>query len=213
MRFNQFAQYLRSVTVFDSSLVLPFYESPQQAQRQLSDWTRAGKVLQLRRGVYAFPPPYADERPLTYVVANRLVRPSYVSLQSALSHYGLIPEHVASVTSVTTGRPITVRNDFGRFIYRHVKTEFFFGFHCLQLSRGQFAFLGTPEKALLDLLYLTPGGDDEAYIRELRLQNLDTVDTGRLRQLVAQADQPKLNRALPHLLAVVREEVEEYITL
>lgn len=212
MHFEEFAQHIRPLTVFDTGLVLPFYSSPQQAQRQLTDWTRAGKLLQLRRGIYAFPPPYMGEQPLQYVIANRLVHPSYISLQSALSYYGLIPEHVASVTSVTTGRPVTLRNDFGRYMYRHIKKEFYFGFRNWQLSQTQSAFIATPEKAILDLIYLTPNGDDEAYIRSLRLQNLDTVDTSQLRQLIARSHRPKLERALPHLLAVIREETEGYVT-
>ena len=105
MYFEQFAAQVQPFTVFESQLVWPFYQSPQQAQRQLTDWTRTGRLLQLRRGLYAFPPPYADEQPMSYVIANRLVQPSYVSLQAGLSYYGLIPEHVVMVTNVTTKRP------------------------------------------------------------------------------------------------------------
>lgn len=213
MYFDEFGKHMRSFGVFDTSLVLPFYASSQQAQRQLSDWVRAGKLMQLRRGVYAFPPPYIGEKPLRYVVADRLVRPSYVSLQSALSHYGLIPEHVATVTSVTTGRPNTLRNEFGRFLYRHIKIDLFFGFRYQRISQSQSAFVATPEKALLDLIYLTPNGDDEAYIRALRLQNLDGLNADRLRRLVAEAALPKLARALTHLLDAIQEEAEAYFVL
>ncbi len=209
MRFEEFAHLAQPLGVFESTLVLPFYESPQQAHRQLSDWTRAGKLLQLRRGLYTFP----DELPNSYVIANRLVRPSYVSLQSALSYYGLIPEHVASMTSVTTGRPITLNNKFGRFIFRHIKTDFFFGFRHWQVAQTEFAFMATPEKALLDLIYLTPNGANEAYIRELRLQNLEIINPERLFRWVERANQPKLKRALPHILAVIHEETEGYVTL
>ncbi len=213
MNFEQFAAQARPFTIFESQLAWPFYQSPQHAQRQLTDWTRAGRLLQLRRGLYTFPPPYADERPMSYVVANRLVQPSYVSLQAGLSYYGMIPEHVAAVTNVTTRRPQKLGNAFGHFWYRHLKTDFFFGFHYWQVTKTQYAFIATPEKALLDLIYLTPNGDDEAYIRELRLQNLEVVDVDRLRQFVARANKPKLKRALPHLLAVIREELEEYAPL
>ena len=213
MVFEQFAAQARPFTIFESQLIWPFYQSPQQAQRQLTDWTRTGRLLQLRRGLYAFPPPYADERPTSYVVANRLVRPSYVSLQAGLSYYGMIPEQVAAIISVTSRRPQKFSNEFGRFWYRHLKTDYFFGFHYLQITKTQYAFIATPEKALIDLIYLTPNGEDEAYIRELRLQNLEIVDVSRLHQFVSQADKPKLKRALPHLLAVIREELEEYALL
>ena len=144
MYFEQFAAQVQPFTVFESQLVWPFYQSPQQAQRQLTDWTRTGRLLQLRRGLYAFPPPYADEQPMSYVIANRLVQPSYVSLQAGLSYYGLIPEHVVMVTNVTTKRPQKSSNMFGRFQFRHIKTNFFFGFHYWQVTQSQYAFIATP---------------------------------------------------------------------
>jgi predicted transcriptional regulator of viral defense system len=214
MVFEAFAKQMRPFgNLFDSSLALPFYASPQQAQRQLSDWTRSGDLLQLRRGIYAFPPPYEYEDPHRYRIANRLVRPSYVSLQSALSYYGLIPEHVASLTSVTTDRPIKLRNEFGRFMYRHIKTEFFYGFRYRQISNSQSAFIATPEKALLDLIYLTPHADKEAYLQTLRLQNLEVLNTERLHRLVERANQPKLRRAFSHLLTIIEEEADTYLSL
>jgi len=54
-------------------------------QRQLADWVRAGKMTQFRRGLYTFAPPYQTEKPHSYLVANHLVRGSYVSLHMALS--------------------------------------------------------------------------------------------------------------------------------
>jgi len=213
MQYENFEKQFRPLRIIHSSLLLPFYGSAQQAQRQLSDWARAGKLLQLRRGVYAFSPPYKNEQPHCYHIANLLMRPSYISLQSALSYYDLIPEHVASVTSVTTGRPQNVSNEFGRFMYRHIQPRLFYGFRHWRVSDQQYAFLASPEKALLDLIYLTPNGDDEAYLRALRLQNLDILNTNVLQKLVEEAQMPKLDRALKHLLALVDEEAASYQVL
>ncbi len=66
------------------------------------------------------------------------------------------------------------------------------------------------EKALLDLIYLTPNGDDKAYIQELRLQNLEVIDIDRLRQFVKRAKKPKLERALPTLLTAIQEEADTF---
>ena len=55
---------------------------------------------------------------------------------------------------------------------------------------GQRAFVARPEKALLDLVYLQPGGDAPAYLRELRLQNLDRIDLDALRNLAERARSP-----------------------
>jgi predicted transcriptional regulator of viral defense system len=213
MQYEIFEKHFRPLRIVDSALLLPFYGSAQQSQRQLTDWTRAGKLLQLRRGVYVFSPPYPNEKPHRFHIANRLVRPSYVSLETALSYYDLIPEHVVSVTSVTTGRPQKVSNAFGRFTYRHIQTRFFYGFRHWRVSDLQQAFLASPEKALLDLIYLTPNGDGEAYLRALRLQNLDILNRKHLRKLVEEAQMPKLDRALENLLMLVEEEAQAYVML
>ena len=119
--------------------------------RQLSRWVRAGKVLQLRRGLYALAEPYRKVEPEPFLVANRLTAPSYVSLQSALSFHGVIPEYVPVVVSVTRDRPSRWDNFVGSFLYRHVKAEMFFGYTRTDLGNGQHGFVARPEKALLDL--------------------------------------------------------------
>jgi predicted transcriptional regulator of viral defense system len=117
------------------------------------------------------------------------------------------------VTSVTTGRPGTWQNPYGRFTFQHIQPALFFGFEYRQVTQTQWAYLATPEKALLDLIYLTPDADSEGYIRALRLQNLDQLDVDRLADYVARANKPKLKRALSHILQVVAEELTEYVTL
>ena len=63
----------------------------------------------------------------------------------------------------------------GWFMYRHCKRTLFFGFQEVDLGQGQAAFVARPEKAHLDLVYLTPGGERQGFLAGLRLQNLDTV--------------------------------------
>ena len=184
MHFQQVAAQLTNVPLFETELLYAGADNPQQVQRQLANWKRAGKVVQLRRGLYTLGTPYQSERPHSYVIANHLVQGSYVSLHIALSHYGLIPEHVAVVTSVTTGRPGTWRNPYGHFRFQHIQPALFFGFQYRRVTHTQWAYMATPEKALLDLIYLTPDADSEGYIRALRLQNLDQIDSERLTNYV-----------------------------
>ena len=91
--------------VFDAGLLLAGEVDPADVRRQLSRWTAAGRLYQVRRGLYALAPPFQKVRPHPFLVANRLVQGSYVSCQSALAHYGLIPEYVPVVTSVAAARP------------------------------------------------------------------------------------------------------------
>ncbi len=213
MHFQQVATQLTKLPLFESGLLYAWADNPQQVQRQLADWVRAGKVVQLRRGLYTLAPPHQLEQPHSYVVANHMVRGSYVSLQIVLSHYALIPEHVAVVTNVTTGRPGMWQNPYGHFSYQHIQPALFFGFQHRQVTQTQWAYMATPEKALLDLIYLTPNADSAGYIRALRLQNLDQLDIERLTAYVYRANKPKLKRALSHILQVVEEELTDYVLL
>lgn len=213
MYFQQMLPKMASVPVFASDYLYAGVENPQQVQRQLTDWVRAGKVIQLRRGLYTLAPPYQTEKPHSYVIANHLVRASYVSLHMALSHYDLIPEHVSVVTSVTTGRPGSWQNQYGRFSYQHLQPSFFFGFEYRQVTHTQQAYIAVPEKALLDLIYLTPGAANAGYIQALRLQNLDFLNTERLKSYVARANKAKLKRALPYILQAVADELTNFVPL
>jgi hypothetical protein len=86
----------------------------------------------------------------------------------------------------------------------------FFGYRLAAISPGQRAFIATPEKALLDLVHLRAGGDDPAYLAELRLQNLDRLNLDALRGLAEQAASPKLQRAVAIVASLARAEAEEY---
>ena len=163
---------------------------------QLSRWVRDGRLLQLRKGVYTIAKPYGKVPPEPLYLANVLKSASYVSLESALAHYGMIPEHVSTVTSVTTGRPENLETPLGTFIFRHVKKGWFFGFQRVQLISGQDALLAQPEKALLDLIYLNPAGDEKSYLEQLRLQNLGRIDVHKLKQWANDSGRPKLKRAV-----------------
>lgn len=78
------------------------------------------------------------------------------------------------------------------------------------MSPDQHAFVATPEKALLDLAYLHPGGDSPAYLQELRLQNLERLDLDGLQQMAERAGKSKLRRVAACVTELARAEVEEY---
>ena len=177
---------------------------------QLSRWTRAGKLIQLRRGVYSLADPYRKVQPEPFLLANALKPASYVSLQSALAYYGMIPEYVPVVTSVTTGRPEEVDTPLGRFLYRHVKTSWFFGYRQVELTSGQVAFIALPEKALLDLAYLTTGTASEDYWQQLRLQNLQNLNIEQVADWARQEGGRKLEQVIRHIdFHATREEGED----
>lgn len=118
---------------------------------QLTLWVKKGHLLKLKNGIYAFNKDY--ERIKSEEVAAALYQPSYLSMESALSNYGFIPEMVYAHVCVTAKTNRTFDNSFGRFIYRHLKSELFWGYREVKTGTGWY-LMAEPEKAVLDYLYL-----------------------------------------------------------
>ena len=139
-------------------------------RNNLDRWEKQGKLIRLRQGYYTFPA-LKGHGDAPFYFANKMYAPSYISLESALSFYGMIPEGVIQITSVTARKTKTFQNQFGNFIYRSVKPDLMFGYSMEQsnLSNNWSMLLAVPEKALLDFLYLNPQYDSREDMRELRL--------------------------------------------
>lgn len=210
MKFNDLVLYAAKQPVFETGLLLAGAVDPGDVRRQLSRWTQAGKVIQMRRGVYTLAAPYQQVSPHPFLIANTLLTGSYVSLQSALAYYGLIPEYVPQTLSVTTLRPSKWHNPLGDFRFQHITSDLFFGYQKVSLTAGQEAFVALPEKALLDLVHLTPNGDNPLFLAGLRLQNLETLDRERFKSLAERAGKPKWLRAVSRLLTLIEEEASVY---
>ncbi len=195
MKWGELLRIVASEPLFSSALLLAGDVSPEDVRRQLSRWTAAGRIIRLRRGLYTLAAPYRKFDPHPFLLANALKSASYVSLQSALAYYGMIPEYTPVVTSVSTGRPERVETELGTFFFSHVKRPWFAGYRQVEVTPGQKVFLATPEKSLLDLIHLTPQADDLDYLRELRLQGFDRLNIGELGRLARAAGKAKLLRA------------------
>lgn len=135
--------------------LLSDYKSPND---KISELLKSGQLIPIRRGLYAVGHGLDLPTPELFVIANQLRGPSYISLESALSYWGLIPERVYEITSVTTKAPKTYKNPLGRFSYKQLRSPYYtFGITNIQLAGGQTALIATPEKALTDKVVLTPG--------------------------------------------------------
>jgi len=205
MKWLDLMKLLGRGTMFDASMLLAGLDSASEVRRQLSRWTASGRLIQLRRGLYALAPPFARSSPSVLAIASRIRKPSYVSLQSALSYHGATPESTPVITSVTTGRPGRFETPLGDFLYRHMGPRLFWGYREVEVGEGERTYVAHPEKALLDLFYLTPGAIGPSFIRELRLAE-DAIDSQRLRQFAKRAARPKLVRAAALTARILGEE-------
>jgi len=202
MKFDYVVDTVADLPYFTGSLLLTGNRDRVDVRRQLSRWKEAGKIIQIRRNLYVLAEPWRKVRPHPFLLANEIQSPSYVSLQSALDYYGLIPEAVPVTTSVTTGRPATYNTPLGRFTYRHIREEVFFGYGTERVQQGQEAFVAEAAKALLDLVYLNPGGDSLQYLASLRLDALDSNLQENLLSHARRWDKPKIHRAVEQILAL-----------
>lgn len=209
MDINKLAGFVADSPVFKAEILRVGKADPRSVNVQLSRWKKAGKIIQLRRGLYMLNSPYV-KLPAGYdlYIAGALHSPSYVSLHKALEYHGLIPEGVPVYTCVTTRRPVTVRNQVGEFVYRHIRQGLFWGYEKAETAAGDL-FVATPEKALLDLFYLDGVKISEIYLEELRLQNLETLDLERLGVFAQKAGSPGLIKAAEMLAAFVKSRAGE----
>lgn len=117
---------------------------------QLHRFVKKGYLISPKRGLYLFPKAKIDELEL----ARLLYSPSYISLETALNYYGMIPDIPLSVTSVTTVTTKKIKTDFGQFYYQKIKPELFFGYKIIPAQDEGVICMASPEKALLDFEYL-----------------------------------------------------------
>jgi len=144
MKFERLLKIVGDEPLFETGLLLAGKVDSDDIRRQLVRWVAAGKIIQLRRGLYTLAPPYQKIKPHPFLIANRLLEPSYVSLQSALAYYDLIPEYVPIVTSVTTGRKALMETPLGSFQFQHIQRDRLIGFVPRLVGSNQEVFLATP---------------------------------------------------------------------
>ena len=212
MKFQELLRIVGDSPIFKTSVLLTGQPSADVIRRQLDRWVKANKIAMLRRGTYVVMEPYAVTHPHQFSVANALRNASYVSLQSALAYYGMIPEYTPVTMSITTGRPEILANSMGRFIFRHVKKSLFCGFGVREITPGQLSLIATPDKALVDLLYLTPYSDQPAYLEELRVTPGSQLELVQLDETAEMCKSKKVLRAVKQLRELWKSE-SEYVAL
>lgn len=153
---------------------------------------KSGLFLKLRNNYYLI----KDSHPSHYAIANKLYQPSYISLETALSYYGMIPETVYATASVTTKPTREFITPLGAFSYQRIKIEAFTGYRPMQLD-GMTVLFAEPEKALVDYLYFV----DLKYIRLNDRLELRKVNKQKALQFANLFNRPGLITLLNHAYA------------
>ncbi|MCF6239713.1 MAG: hypothetical protein L3J74_00015 [Bacteroidales bacterium] len=184
MQFLNFKQQFNKYIVFSVKEIDKLY--PNFNKMNLLTWQKKGYLHKIRNSWYCFSDTIIDETRLFYI-ANKIYQPSYVSLETALYYYGVIPEAVFSINSVTTLKTKEFKNSQYLYTYRNIKTNCFFAYKFVQKENYTFK-IAEIEKALLDLLYfrhslktfediISLRLNKELLLKELNMQKLSDYAT------------------------------------
>jgi len=193
MNFIEFRKSFIEAGCVNTHQMVALY--PNFNHNNLTRWVKQGLLVKLRQGYYSFPE-LLRQSDFALYISNRIYKPSYVSLHSALAFYGIIPEAVTQITAVSSLKTAEFQNDFGVYTYNKVRDDLFFGYELKPFGDKTILF-AHPEKALLDLLYLYPFYDSSEELEDLRLDEAfiaNDLILSRLDEYTARFDCKALTR-------------------
>lgn len=182
--------------IVDYQTLINLFKNYASPRDKISRVIKNDLFIRIKQGLYIFGPDNA-RRPISKeLLANLIHGPSYISLQYALSYYGLIPEKVETITSVTTGVSRTYSTPVGRFGYYKIPlTAYSIGIQYKELTDGYSFLIASPEKALCDLIRRNRGLGQLSqkdmkewliYDQRISLQDLESFDQDSVDEIAGQ---------------------------
>ena len=149
---------------------LSAYKNPRV---KINDLLKKGQIIRVKKGLYVFGPKLAREPYSKETLANLIYGPSYISLEYALSFYGIIPERVETITSITNKRKKLFETPVGIFSYRYIHPSVYsYGISLYKMDKNHSILIASKEKALADMLYFSDKMTSEMQIKEYFFENL-----------------------------------------
>jgi predicted transcriptional regulator of viral defense system len=196
LNFIHFKNSLRDFPVFSIADIRAAHGGFDR--RRLSEWQKKGYIKKIVKGYYLFSDIEMNEG-LLLAIANKIYKPSYISFETAMSHYRLIPESIYMITSVSTKRTSLFETPLVRFSYRTIKPALFFGYSLLP-GGIKMAFM---EKAILDYFYINPAlrtEDDFASLRINKEEMLNRFNKKQFTDYMRRFSQKRLSKRMGHFL-------------
>lgn len=155
MNYLKFSQKMADFPLFSTKELRLIFgvDFKKSFLNKLEYWQKKQHLIRLRKSLYVLGELRHAADPL--VLASKIYQPSYVSMETALAYYGIIPEAVFTITSVTSRETKVFSNVFGKFTFQKIKKVAFGGYATIQKKEFGISFnLALPEKALADFCYL-----------------------------------------------------------
>jgi len=194
MNFVYFKNSLRDFPVFSIADIRAAHGGFDR--RRLSEWQKKGYIQKIIKSHYLFSDVDIDESTL-WAIANKIYKPSYISFETAMSRYRLIPESIYMITSASTRRTSLFETPMARFSYRTIKPALFFGYSVLA-GGTKLAFM---EKAILDYFYINPAVRTEDAFASLRINReemLSRVNKERFTDYLQRFKHKRLTKTIKH---------------
>ncbi|MFH0947911.1 MAG: hypothetical protein V1833_02795 [Elusimicrobiota bacterium] len=204
MRFEEFKKIVVNLPIIKGEYLRQTNANYPFLNVQLKRWSNKGYVIRLRKNFYLLNSENRKINSSKMFIAKEIYNPSYVSLEYALSIYGLIPERTVDITSITTKKNTGFENKMGVFTYQHIKENCFTGFIERKDENGLTYFIAVPEKAIVDFLYLNKNRFSKNHgdvLREsFRFQNVGTLNKRKFKNYVRLFSNTKLNKIAEEFL-------------
>jgi len=165
MLFRDFASQINPLPAFNLNDIRKI--DPDFHRPQLSDWLARGFIMPIAGGYYLLADSDINES-IVLMLANRIYEPSYISRESALAFYQIIPESVLGVTSVSSRKTRKFDTEWGMFSYISIKPNLMFGYQVIEKDKNIKYKIANLEKAVLDYLYWNPDISSEEDLEGLR---------------------------------------------
>ncbi len=209
MKYSDFKNKVRHYPIFRSNIFGHISQNTNQLRSQMTQWVQKDHVIPLKRGLYTLNESDRQANFSRSFLANQLCTPSYISLETALSYYGLIPEGVFATTSITTKKTQTFKNIYGEFTYSHVKLPLYTHFIQKQDEFNNTFLIATPEKALIDFFYFKTRFiqtvEKSLFEDSYRLQNLESINPKLLFSIAEMIGQKKLLNTIEKFITYMEE--------
>ncbi|RLC20685.1 MAG: hypothetical protein DRI57_04240 [Deltaproteobacteria bacterium] len=195
MNYIQFKKSLAGFPIFS----IPDIKAVDERfdRRRLTEWQHKGYIRKIIKGHYLFSDYDLDENGL-FRIANKIYKPSYISFETALAYYHLIPESVYAVTSATTRRTYKFETPVAGYAYRTILRRLFFGYFISGHTR-----IATMEKAILDYFYVNTSLKTEDDFASLRINEdafFERFDEKRFINYMERFNQKILTSRMKHFL-------------
>lgn len=192
MSFELFRNQIKT-EVFDYQTIIDYFKGMKKPRDKVSSLLSQGKIIRIKKGLYIFGENWRKAPLCVEMIANLIYGPSCVSFEYALMQYGLLVDRATVVTSLAIGDTKIFSTPLGIFEYRAIPPEKFkVGIEYKSLGKEGGYFIACKEKALVDLVYRTPGIRtisqlrhylfEEMRIEESLLQDLDFTILKKLSQ-------------------------------